>query len=353
MNLLFVISSSNKGANGGHFRSCLTIAKAMKRAGAEIKILNIGVVPSPVFSQEFVDVEYINVNARNWPIRLLIIFKIILNADKATRVLAFDFFSFFFVRVACYISKNPFGYFRCGGPNLNYFPFSKWIFCFSKESYIYFHKKFINSNIYLFPNRIEKSDSFSNGELREIVQNDFPIVLRIGRLVSNYNAINFASLKLSRILNELKVRHNLIFIGYPDGFDSIDYIRFKEECVSMPNVWLLTDIRYTKEASRFLKEASLVVGTGRGAMESVVSERSVAVYSESHDVPVLVNSAEVFNQSLNMNFSLRNNLGFVDADTNLKNLIELLNNRSYQDQVLDFLKSRKDEFDIVFPTLSS
>ena len=78
MNLLFVISSSNKGANGGHFRSCLTIAKAMKRAGAEIKILNIGVVPSPVFSQEFVDVEYINVNARNWPIRLLIIFKIII-----------------------------------------------------------------------------------------------------------------------------------------------------------------------------------------------------------------------------------------------------------------------------------
>ena len=114
----------------------------------------------------------------------------------------------------------------------------------------------------------------------------------------------------------------------------------------MPNVWLLTDIRYTKEASRFLKEASLVVGTGRGAMESVVSERSVAVYSESHDVPVLVNSAEVFNQSLNMNFSLRNNLGFVDADTNLKNLIVLLNNRSYQDQVLDFLKSRKDEFDM-------
>jgi len=346
MKLLFVITSSDKSAKGGHFRSCLTIAKAMRRGGAKVKILNIGLVSSPVFSQDFVEVEFININVFNGTIKFFNILREIILTKKETRVLAFDFFAFFIVRIGCLLSKNPFGYFRCGGPNLDYFPVSKWIFCFSKESYTFFTNRFSKSVVYLYPNRIEKRCTFSNGELRAIVKNDFPIVLRIGRLVSNYYPINLASLKLSRLLNEMRILHNMVFIGYPDDFDSIEFARFKEECDSMPNVWLLTEIQHTENAAYFLNEASLVIGTGRGAMEAIVENRVVAVFSDSHELPVLVESSEVFEHSLNFNFSLRNRIAFVNEDTNLKNIVELFNNRIYPVKVGDFLQSRRKQLDI-------
>lgn len=346
MNLIFVITSSDKDAKGGHFRSCLTIARSLQRRGAIIKIVNIGVVPSPVFRQEYVDVEYIDINAFNWPLRLFSMLKVIKACPKGSRILAFDFFSFFIIRTVCFFTKHPFGYFRCGGPNFKYFPFSRWIFCFSRESYSFFVDRFPSSFIYLFPNRVEKRSDQSNGRLRDILKNNHPIVLRIGRLVANYSAINDVCLNLSRLLNEKNILHNMVFIGYADDYNSDDFIRFKRDCDANANVRLLTDPEFTENAARFLSEANLVIGTGRGAMEAVVENRLVAVFSRSHDIPVLLESQEIFEASLTFNFSLRNNLSNVNCDINKENIISLFSNHTYASDVLEFVHSRRKYFDI-------
>ncbi|MCF8342742.1 MAG: hypothetical protein K9I82_17325 [Chitinophagaceae bacterium] len=346
MNVVFVITSSEDNAKGGHFRSCLTIAKSLRRKGVNIRILNVGLVLSPIFRQCDVVVDFIDIKAYSWPYKFYSFYKNIKDRTKETKVLAFDFFSFFLVRTVCFFTKHPFGYFRCGGPNLRYFPYSKWVFCFSLESYSCFVGRFPKSIVYLFPNRVEKLTSHSNGKLRRILNNKYPIILRVGRLVTNYADINKTCLNLSRFLHSMNIPHNLVFIGYPENYHSNYFLNFKAECDLNLNATLLTTPEFTANAALFLSEADLVVGTGRGAMEAIVEKRIVAVFSKSHNIPVLLQSPEIFNSSLDFNFSLRNDLSFVNSELNRVSMVELFLNRSYSYEVLSFLNDRRKLFDV-------
>lgn len=344
MNIVFVITSSDKEAKGGHFRSCLTIARSLKRNGVNVRIINIGVILSPVFQQNYVEVDFVKVRFFNFPFVLFSLYKKTCFSSHNQKLLAFDFFSFFYVRILSSFTKTPSGYFRCGGTNLNYFPFSKWIFCFSQENYSYIVKRFTNSNIYLFPNRIEKISSCSGRRLRDLVNNNYPIILRVGRFVSNYTEINKTCLNLSSTLNSLNIPHNMIFIGY--GNKTQEFLRFKNDCDSNPSVLLLTEKEFTENASNFLPESFLVVGTGRGAMEAIVEGRLVAVYSRCHNLPVLLESFNILEATSHYNFSLRNILGSVDGEVNKERLINVFLDNTYSVIVTDFIKTYRKLYDI-------
>ncbi|WP_256003249.1 hypothetical protein [Pedobacter deserti] len=348
LKVLFFITSSDTSAKGGHFRSCLTLANSLSKE-VEIEIINIGKVRSPVFDQNEIKVTFIKMNLVNF-IRNISLFSRQIASDDNAKLVAFDFFAYFFVRNIALFRKLPVAFVRCGGKNPAYSPFSSTVFTFSKENYDHYVKNeiFNKSNIILVPNRIKKLDEkeLKRSSIRKVVGNDHPIILRVGRIVANYQQVNDSAIKLSRFLNANAIPHNLVFIGYPDVPGSIIYNELKKEVDKSENIFLLDTPDFTNKSSIFLNEADLVVGTGRGAMEAIVESRPLAVYSRSAELPVIVNSDEIFYEAFNRNFSKRVSLSLASISGYEGDILAFFNDKAVKQSVLRYQKTKRQYFDI-------
>lgn len=347
MKVFFFITSSDRSAKGGHFRSCLTIAESL-RDDMEVEIINIGSFKSPVFEQSAVPVRFYPVNWSNWISQTRRIARYVRSAGEA-RMLSFDFFSFFVARTVSRLTRVPGAFIRCGGRNPSYSPQSPAIFCFSRENYDFYRRLHPRLPIYLVPNRVAPARlAAPDGSLRRRVGNDAPIILRIGRFVPNYELVNRSTLALSRFLTHEGVAHNLVFIGYPDDPGARLYAELHEAAATHANIFVLETPDFTENAARFIGEAQLIIGTGRGAMEAFMTGVPVAVFAKNSELPVLLSGEAVLEDAFAANFSQRAVIGTFDAERNKNELLDFFTRPGFAEQVVRFQKEQERQFNVEY-----
>ncbi len=323
--VLFIIYSASDTAGGGHFYSLKTISKSLKE-NIDYKILNLGYV----YATPLVDgphTHYINITKENFFGKIKEVIKYI-NEYNPDVIHAFDSHSLLFARTAAFFKKRLVVYTKCGGPNgqrLKYIPDADVHILFSKENFEDY-SKYGNKNTakYLIPNRAHKvkTDTIrANQLIEEYKLKDKFILLRISRFNSYYDLTFMQSLNLLKSF--LKNNNNavLIFIGKIQ--DEVYYEWLKNHCKGIP-VLLITDDKYTNEASQLIDIASVVISTGRGVMEASSLDKTVFCPVNDNDMPVAINE-NTFEALFTYNFSER-----VKMD---KEIIEKENSRVINDRL--------------------
>jgi hypothetical protein len=164
--------------------------------------------------------------------------------------------------------------------------------------------------------------------------------------VVNYQPVNVAAVDLSRFLTQNNIPHNLVFIGYPDNVNASHYTELREKINNANNIHILNEDRFTQNAVKYVNQASLVIGTGRGAMEAIVEDVPLAIFSKSNPLPVIVNSNEIFNEAFENNFSKRVKITGLNTTEVENTLISFFRDKDINRAVRRFQESKKEYFDI-------
>ena len=134
------------------------------------------------------------------------------------------------------------------------------------------------------------------------LSDDDMAIVRIGRLHEHYSAVNRAALALAARLRAAGLRARMILIGTaqsPNEYRALNALKGADDAI-------VSDERFTDQASRLLGMFRYNVGTGRGFMEGAALGQVMfcaSQYSDG-DLPLLV-SDENFQKFFDGNFSPR------------------------------------------------
>ena len=236
---------------------------------------------------------------------------------------------------------------KCGGPNPKKYPHITNIVLFSLEDLEWFKKnnKYKNTYISFIPNRINL-DSLGLESHPIDICDDYFIFLRICRFNSVYEKSINDSFRLIEYLYSHNINNvRLYVIGVIENYELFELLN-NHELVKKGLVSLLTDREYTSEASKMLYLASAVIGTGRGLMEAASLSIPVLAINAKGNIPVLLDETN-FEDAFITNFSTRNVFRTYDEDLNLGNIIRLITDHNYYDQMSQYSKNIfEDYFDI-------
>jgi len=328
---IYIISTLGHGS-GGHFHSLNAIADAINDK-IEIKIINIGLIPSPVLKESRVKFEFIYCNGFN-------IFTALKRLKKLIKIFnpdflhSFDDKAYLFSRIIFLDNKTNQILTKCGGPNEKHYPYCNNLILFSKENFNYYkkHLKFINSDLHYLPNRLsEFADNYNLiAEIKKITENNISF-LRISRITEYYEKGLVQSIKLIDKLSLFGFKVVLVIIGVVESKFVLQKLKSYNS-----NVIIITDKKYTQNAKSVINGFDFVIGTGRGLMEATSKGKLLLSPSDSMEYPILVDD-ETFNSLFNVNFSPRNIVDISDEE-NLNKIIKSIRNKDYADNIKKYIK---------------
>lgn len=341
MKILFLISVYGHG-RGGHFHSLNHISKKIGE-NSDVKIISFGPGKSNIIASNPYFLEHIDFNGINF-IFFKNNLKELIQKFNPDIYHFFDYGSYNTVRLLISSKKNKIIINKCGGPNPIKYPHVPNLILFSNENLNWFknQKKHQNSNIYLIPNRVKALLPDKNFQPIEKKGGEFTF-LRICRIGSAYNkSINDSILLIENLLLKGIRKVKLYIIGVVE--DSNIFMRHnKHQLVQDGRVIFLTDQIYTKEASKMLYLADAVIGTGRGLMEASSLSIPLLAINKEENIPVLLNNGN-FQDAFKTNFSERNIFDNTNSETNIKNIIDLIQNKSYYTEMSVFSKEVFEEY---------
>ena len=336
MKITYIISNINSQSkgNGGHYYSLLSTISMLKNVH-EIKIINIGTQNSIAFRNEGKKIINIIDNKLN-NFKLLVRLYKHIKTDQPHVLHAFDEFAYFYVRIISVLLKIPVILTKCGGVNPKYFyPFCKNFIIYSRENLNYFkaQRRYVNSIIYLIPNRILP---FENDIVRiSELQEKFPlrnyrfIFLRIGRIGPAYKKSTIELINVVEECNKSNLKSCLLLIGIIEDFAILKEIQSYQK----KNVFIETDNYYTQNAKELIDIADIVLGTGRSLMEAALKDKIILAPVNNGSNIVLVDDNN-FEELFKTNFSERGLLKNFDPQLEINKLINIIEFPDIREKVI-------------------
>ncbi|AYN68440.1 glycosyltransferase family 1 protein [Euzebyella marina] len=331
MRILFIISVLKQG-KGGHYHSLHHISREIGKY-EDIGIVTLGTQKSAILEKNDYMREHIFFNGTNY-----------FNLYKSIKLLKSEFQP----TVWHFFDSNAYNVFKpfvssvkyklvvnlCGGPNPSGFPKVENLILFSKENQQWFNKnlKFKKTKITVVPNRVLPIITKKDSELEK--ENDSFTFMRIAR-ISNFH---LTSIKQTlSLFFQLKDNHadkiKLIILGTIQDREA--YFEVKKIIGDDKSISLITEDKYTREASKFLYLADAVVATGRGVMEAASLGLPILTPASNSDLPILIDASN-FERFFATNFSERNIAEERDIENNKSKLKELLNKSEYYESISKF-----------------
>lgn len=329
MKIAYTIFTTSHG-NGGHFYSLVTTAKAISEK-AEVIIFNLGFNKSPVI--ESAGIKHYNLILKSKNLNNIYReFNNIVQLENPDVLHSFCTLSFFFVRAYALRNSIKIMLTKCGGPNpKTYFPYAKDLILYSKENYNYFKtkRKFRLSQFYIIPNRVldVNTDNKRVDELKKhIFDSSAKIFLRIGRITEHYHNSIKQSINLVNTLNEKNQNATLLIVGSLQSKRVLEEL--KEFCDK--NIIIITDPRFTQNASELIEIADFVIGTGRSLMEAASQGKILLTPNNSAQHPILVSNDNA-EKLLETNFSPRNKIE-IHTEKNISEIIKIITDKTIENE---------------------
>lgn len=341
MKILYFISVHGHG-RGGHFHSLNHISKKIGEEH-DVEIISFGPGKSGIIESNPHFHKHINFKGYDF----LKLRKAIKNESRVFNpdiYHCFDEGSYNIVRIIIPSNKNILVLNKCGGPNPKHFPHVKNLILFSVENHEWFknQNKFKNTNIHLIPNRVEPLQP--NLDSQPIKKNpvDF-IFMRICRIGHTYKKSIQDSFNLISKLLEANLKNvKLFLVGVVEDADIFEEFK-NHELVKSGNVTILSDSKFTNEASKMLYLADAVIGTGRGLMEAASLGKPLLAINKNGEIPVLLNE-ENFDDAFKTNFSERNIFPRLKDNDNIKSISQIINNKFSYNENSSFVLQSFDKY---------
>jgi len=347
MKIMYVITVMGNGI-GGHFYSLKSTVEAVKES-AQCIVVNIGKAKSPVINS--IDSKIYNIVYSHYhPIATILELIRIVKSEQPDIVHAFDSNALFYTKIVSHYCKKPYIATLCGGPNPNFFPKVKNLVLFSYENKKYFEKnpKYYDTNIFLIPNRIRRplQDYDAISEIRRKLDPKAHIFSRIARISPFHKDSILQSIALIDALNRENIRSQLVIVGGVQDYDTYGEIAKK----TGENIILVTDERYTINASKIIDVSDYVIGTGRGFMEGASMKKILFCPSTHSKYPILATKDNLFNLFDN-NFSVRS---FDNANANSDNfnmIMQVLQNNKLRSDLKNYMQQISHDYFEIEPVL--
>ncbi|MGI6436451.1 MAG: hypothetical protein ACOX0D_00110 [Sphaerochaeta sp.] len=340
MKILYVISVHGHG-RGGHFHSLNQISKILSKH-EYVRIISFGSGVSPIIEKNPNFQEHIFFNGLNL-FYLVKKFKQILKANFDV-IHFFDDSSYNIMRLFLNYSKTIVYLNKCGGANRRFYPKVQNLILFSKENQIWFNnkKKYRDSNIFLFPYRVERIQTNSDNipYKKEWDSFTFMRICRIGiaykkSIQDSYNLLKYL---LSHGFENVK----LYIIGAIEDISIFERF-YDDPLVRNGKIIFITENKLTEEASKMLFLADAVIGTGRGLMEASSLGIPLLTLNIESDIPILITENNFF-ECYFTNFSERNVFKNFDENENLDSIKKLINNIDFYNKQVELSRKIFDEF---------
>lgn len=290
----FFIFTMDQGI-GGHYYSLQTIQKEMPGS----RVVVIGYTPPEVYYQNclFLDLNKLGLLE-------------VLNSASAysgeLEVLhAFDEHSYFFARIISFFKRKKIVLTKCGGKIAGYHPQAEdEVFFTQEDADFYSYRK--GARHWVLPNRVSIA-SLKNRECEVFFEqkSDKVNFLCVARVGGKYKSKILGAIDLVGSLVSKRVDCHLSIIGVPESQSVVDQVRRYVVASNLEvNVSLFLTENFTRDSSRFIHGADIVVGTGRGAMEAMCLGVPTICLVGRDKVPVLVRESN-FDRFIYKNFSER------------------------------------------------
>lgn len=344
---MYLISVSGNGI-GGHFFTLKSTVEAISENN-QCVVVNIGKAKSPVINS--INCKIYNVTSSHYhPIATILELIRIVKSEQPDIFHAFDSNALFYTKIISHYYKKPYISTLCGGPNPSFFPRVKNLILFSYENKKYFEEnpKYKDTNIYLIPNRIRRplQDYDAIDEIRKKLDTRAHIFLRIARISPFHKDSILQSIALIDALNRENMRSQLVIVGGVQDYDTYDEIAKK----TGENTILITDEKYTINASKIIDVSEYVIGTGRGFMEGASMKKILLCPSTHSKYPILATKENLFDLFGN-NFSVRT---FDNACTNSSNfdtIMQVLQNAEIRSDLKKYMKQISQDYFEIEPVL--
>lgn len=340
MNVMFFISVHGHG-RGGHFNSLHHISNELA-VDHQVNIVSIGPGFSPIVSENKNFRTHLYFNGLN-----IIGFKRQCNAlvkqYNPQIIHCFDVGAYNILRLLYSTKKIKIALNLCGGPNPNKFPYVKNLVLFSVENKKWFESsdRYKDSNIALIPNRVSTIQT----KILDVIKDDevFTFV-RIARIGKTYEKSIFDSIALIDTLykrnSNLKLK--LFIIGVVECHETLANI-LKNQYVKNGMVEILTDDKYTNNASKMLYLADAVIGTGRGIMEAASIGLPLLTVNSLSNMPVLI-TKETFEDAFKTNFSERNIYKNLLEEKNISLIEKLVSDATYYQELSIYTRAIFEQY---------
>ena len=333
MNVLYVITSLNKGV-GGHFYSLKTIVENLKSSNINPTVVCIGnspIIESGDFTKYFFSI-HLKISKIKTKIESLMI------KHKIELIHSFDFIAFNYIRGL----ESPHLQTKCGGPYNRFIPNNKYITLFSSENLLDYtsRRKFRNTQFELIPNRVTNFcvDNHRVQLLKKQInynpENKY--ILRICRISKEYKKSILQGYELFGKLTELGFKCKFVVIG--GVYDKNIYELIKKEC---PEIIWLTDKSFTYNAKELIDFCDIYLGTGRGVMEATRCNKLIMVSTNNKKLPALLDQNN-FTDFFDVNFSQRLNVNINEYQL-LNTLVKILNSEFNKNKLFRFYGEMYDE----------
>lgn len=342
-NILFIVSIIGHG-KGGHIHS-LDHTSRQIAVGHNVRILTLGPGCTKTIARNPHFFKHIPFDGKNI-FRLRKELKSTIHDFQPDIYHCFDIPSYNVIRVLV-DSRNSFIVLtKCGGPNPDpiEFPLVKNLVLFSRENMDWFQgrEQYLHSNIALIPNRVHTVNLLDDGELKK--DPDKFTFVRIGRINTVYKKTIIDAINLIDFLQSQPgiKKVQLIVIGTIE--EQAVFADIQSICSGKSDyVHIMTEDRYTTNASKMLYLADAVVGTGRGLMEASSLGLPVLAIDSENNYPVLLHNAN-FEEAFRTNFSGRNVFSEKDVTVNLNKIVKLIQDNNYYDELSKFIRQVFDTY---------
>ena len=323
--VLFIIFATDINAGGGHYYSLLTIVKSLQKY-IDFKILNVGLSFVNILKNSDQPVDFIPLQKNNFFHDIKKIREYV-NQYSPEIIHAFDLNA---LRVArsLFIKNIPIIFNKCGGINNSLIiPNCDSYICFSKENADFIKKRKNNTSpVYYIPNRVEKIKCVPQ-RIKELSEEynlkDRFIFLRISRFSEMHKHSIVQAINLYRATKTSIPNATLLLIGIVQQSDVLKEIQALSN--DLDDVYIINSEKYCQSASELIDIANVIIGTGRGAMESASLGKPVFCPVKDKELPAPL-SKETLDKLLYFNFSGRaTGIDFTE------------------EKILDYLMSHRDE----------
>lgn len=326
--ILFVsnILGLNTG-KGGHYYTVLDHFRFFSRF-MKVKIVCIGHQIPSAFTGIESDVELVKYNKSIDILKAIRKIKLISNEFAAVN--CFDANSLLFARISLYRTQKTIYFTKCGGAvRKRYTPALHPDIVFHGEDFQYYSSRGAPApgrKLLLVPNRVYNPALLSQNSIG--IPKQHVRILRIARICKKYEESIYQSIALACKLKSNGIDCSLTLVGYPEDGALVDKLYKELDGVGE----LFTDEEMTRNASRHIQHADIVVASGRGVMEGAVAKKIIMIAAAGRSYPILLDS-EVFHDALHYNFSDR--FSTCKVSDNVDKIVRLL---SYSDYLIKYYK---------------
>jgi hypothetical protein len=343
MKLLFLNLYSKRRATavgGGHVRSLIETALALKLSGHEVSFYNVAARLPAHFCEQLTQAGITIGQAPSAPLNLTRWMRNI--REEIVRlephaVVTFDSKMHGIAVLAtsglaelCFIST------KCGGPNPSRLtPDVKNQIVFSQENLNWFKINRPSANLLLLPNRVRLQPPDKDKTAVLSAFHSKPVLMRICRIDGVYDWTIRQGAVLSSALAKRGIAVDFVVIGAAKSEQHLSQVKAQAKSI-FPNTHFYTNEFYTKRAAAFLPCAEYVLGTGRGFMEAAGNNKVMFLVNKGTDLPMFCDE-RTFPDALRTNFSGRASFGNVDVDEGVERFSNLVQDSLLRQQYQEWM----------------